>query len=120
MPHRWSKSQTTRAPRVWSSRRLAAASRAIQRQFDAVPLFPDLVTDKTLQERISRIDARDDVSTKKLRQWQADTWRKARRILRALPEPQRAEFIQYWNAIKCPATGADMIAFLTLKKLYKP
>ena len=80
-----------------TGRRLAAARRALQRQADAVALFPELAPTETPAERVERFDAQSVATLQRWRDQTAQTWRRARRQLRALPPDQRAAVMAQWN-----------------------
>jgi hypothetical protein len=78
-------------------RRLAAARRALQRQADEVPLFPELQPNETPEERIARMDALAAAHLQSMRDHTAATWRRARRELRSLTPDQLAYVMARWN-----------------------
>lgn len=99
-----------------TGRRLAAARRALQRQADAVALFPELAPAETPAERVDRFDAEAVAMVQRLRDHTAQTWRRARRQLRALPPGQRAEVLRQWDNKFLPKQAhylADIIWTLT-------
>lgn len=80
-------------------RRLAAARRALQKQADAVALFPELQPKQTPQERCEVIDLEGVAYWQRIRNHTAETWKQARRDLRALTPEQRAQVLARWH---CP------------------
>jgi hypothetical protein len=80
-----------------SGRRLAAAKRALQRQADAVALFPELQPTETPAQRIARLDAAADAHWQTIRDHSAATWRRARHQFRTLTPAQRAHVLRRWN-----------------------
>jgi hypothetical protein len=80
-----------------TGRRLAAARRALQRQADKVALFPELAPTETPGERVERFDAEVVAMVQRRRDDLAQTWRRARRQLRALTPEQRAKVMAQWN-----------------------
>lgn len=99
-----------------TGRRLAAARRALQRQADSVALFPELAPKKTPAERIDRFDSDSVAMVQRMRDHQAQTWRRARRQLRALTPEQRAEVMRQWSNKFLPRTAvylADIIFTIT-------
>jgi hypothetical protein len=93
-------------------RRLAAARRAVQRDRDSCPLFPDLVKHQTAEERLDAKDDEGEAYWAKMRKHQADTWRRARRELRALPSITRLGVLRYWNGERHGPCDASYLADL--------
>ena len=60
-----------------NNRRLSAAKRAIQKERDKYPLFPELVEFETPEERIAAMDAKAAIWVAGLRGFEARQWRKA-------------------------------------------
>lgn len=94
--------------------RLAAAERRLKADRELVPLFAHLLKAEqpTAQERVESWE-RDFVE--KERQWRAfdaARWREVRRILRAMPPQERAEWMLQWNDHGCPATSHFAIDML--------
>jgi len=99
-----------------TGRRLAAARRALQRQADAVALFPELAPTETPAERVDRFDAECVAAVQRWRDHAARTWRRARRQLRALPPEQRAAVLAQWQNKFLPKQAhylADIIFTVT-------
>ena len=99
-----------------TGRRLAAARRALQRQTEKVALFPELAPKETPAERVHRFDSDSVAMVQRMRDHQAQTWRKARRQLRALTPEQRAEVLAQWNNKFLPKTAvylADIVFTVT-------
>ena len=87
-----------RVLRPITGRRLSAARRALQRQADAVALFPELQPTETPQQRIARLDAEAAAHLQKIRDHTAATWRRARRTLRTLTPAQFAQVMARWHS----------------------
>jgi hypothetical protein len=81
-----------------SGQRRAAAKRTLDRLRDEVSLFPDLQPTETPDERIKRLDAEFAVRLQAWRDVRAANWRRARRAVKALVEPQRAQFEERYTA----------------------
>jgi hypothetical protein len=99
-----------------TGRRVAAARRALQRQADKVALFPELAPTETPAERIDRFYDECVAMVQSHRDYLAETWRRARRQLRALTPEQRAEVMRQWNNKFLPKTAvylADIISTVT-------
>ncbi len=100
------------ARRPVSGRRIAAASRALQRQTDAVCLFPELAPTETAHQRIDRLDQETVEMVQRWRNQTAQTWRRARRQLLLLRPEQRAAVLKRWNIRGLPKQAhylADLI-----------
>ena len=80
-----------------TGRRLAAAKRALQRQSDAVALFPELQPTETPEERCRKFDDAGLATVKRWRDTRAANWRRARQTLRALPAHVQAQVHQRWT-----------------------
>jgi hypothetical protein len=89
--------QHKRTLRPITGRRLSAARRALQRQTDAVALFPELQTTETPEQRIARLDADAEAHSQQMRNYAAATWRRARREFHALAPAQQAQVLASWN-----------------------
>jgi hypothetical protein len=74
-----------------TGRRLAAAKRALQRQADAVALFPELQPTETPAQRCHRFDEASLATVQRWRDTRAADWRRARRTLRAMSAEQQAQ-----------------------------
>lgn len=72
-----------------TGRRLAAARRALQRQADAVALFPELQPTETPEERCERFDRGNVAAVQSWRDTRAANWRRARYQFRTLPPIER-------------------------------
>ena len=91
-------------------RRLAAARRALQRQADAVALFPELQPTQTPQERCEQADRDTVAMVQRWRDDEAARWRKARRQYRALPEQTRAQVdARFWGNRFMPKNAVYLI-----------
>jgi lipopolysaccharide biosynthesis protein len=99
------------APAERNGRRVAAAARAIQRERDRMPLFAADVT-TTVEERLDAIDRHREAGARDWRAYRAEGWRRARRWLRSIPEPRRAELIAEWNRGTYPGTPTYLLNFL--------
>lgn len=79
-----------------TGRRLAAAKRALQRQADAVALFPELQPTETPEQRCERFDLASVATVQRWRDDEAKRWRRARRELRAMTAEQQAQVDRRW------------------------
>ena len=80
-----------------TGRRLAAARRAVQRDKDATPLFPEMARHQTAAERLDALDNGRNRDCRIERARLAAKWREARRQLAALRPLTRAGILRYWN-----------------------
>lgn len=78
-------------------RRVAAAKRAVQKEKDSWALFPAMATHQTAEERLDALDVHTREWWRAMRQNRADSWRRARRALRRLPDIRRAGLVRYWQ-----------------------
>ena len=93
-----------------SPRRLAAARRALQRQADAVALFPELQPTQTPQERCEQADRETVAMVQRWRNAEAQNWKRARRLFRALPTTTRAEVAaRFWDNRFMPKTAVYLL-----------
>ena len=91
-------------------RRLAAASRALQKQADAVALFPELQPTQTPQERCEQADRETVAMVQRWRDREAANWKRARRMFRALPTATRAQVeANFWGNRFMPKTAVYLI-----------
>jgi len=96
--------------RIVTSRRLAAARRALQRQADAVALFPELQPKQTPQERCEEADRQTVAMVQRWRDREAANWKRARRMFRALPPAARAQVeANFWGNRFMPKTAVYLI-----------
>jgi len=91
-------------------RRLAAARRALQAQADAVALFPELQPKQTPQQRCEQFDQAAVEMVQRWRDAEADRWRRARRMFRALPPATRTQVeARFWDNRFMPKTAGYLI-----------
>jgi hypothetical protein len=91
--------------------KLAAARRAIQKQKDRYPLFPEFLKHRTAEERLASIAVELETWWKEMRERHAKLWRKARQNLNSLPTGPRAAIKRYWKICGCPG---DPVYLLTI------
>jgi len=98
--------------REWTARRIANAKRAVQRDHDSVPLFPDMVKHKTVDDRIMEIE-KDDFDYKlRMRAYQAAKWREARKAYFALPPRTRQGMKKFWDKSPVPAEAHYLMSVI--------
>ena len=89
-----------------TSRRIKNAERAVAKERDDIPLFPELVRFRSADERLTHLDDVNMAYWQRQRDLEADTWRKFRARLASLPGHERARFLAYWNShTMIPATA---------------
>lgn len=101
--------QIKRTKREWTGRRVAAAARAVRRERESVALFPELSRYATVEERIAEVDADGAAMVDRWRAHAAKSWRKARRLIAAMPELQRRGMLRYWQESHCPADPSYLL-----------
>ena len=98
------------APRVITPRRLAAARRALQKQADAVALFPELQPTQTPKERCRQFDDASQAMVQRWRDAEAERWHRARRTLRAMTPLFRASVTErFWGNRFMPKTAVYLL-----------
>ncbi len=85
-----------------SSGRLRAAKQAVQRDRDAVPLFPEMRKYQDVDERLIEQHERRNRFRQHMRNCRAVSWRNARRRLSALPWNKREALVRWYNTLGCP------------------
>ncbi len=91
-------------------RRLADAHRALQRQADAVALFPELQPTQTPHERCEQADRETIAMVQRWRDREAANWKRARRIFRDLPTATRAQVeARFWGNRFMPKTAVYLL-----------
>ena len=94
-------------------RRLAAARRALQRQADAVALFPELQPTQTPQERCEQADRDTVAMVQRWRDHEAASWKQGRRMFRALPPTTRAQVeARFWGNRFMPKTAVYLLEII--------
>lgn len=110
----WQRYEITKEPREWTSRRLQAAHRAVQREKDANALFPELCRFSTVGERTEQIDSRQDKFVRRMRSFRAQQWLGVRRQLRQLPQEFRERVLAKWNTGFMPGDPAHLAALILM------
>lgn len=77
--------------------RKAAASRAITKERDSIPLFPELLKHQTAEERLDALESGMRQWHKEWRANRARNWREARRRLKELPRITQLGVLRAWN-----------------------
>jgi len=93
-------------------RKLAAARRAVQKEKDHNPLFPELLKHQTAEERLATIAVERETWWQEMRDRHAKLWRKARQALRELPPGPRAAIKRYWNICGRPGDPVYLLAII--------
>ena len=104
-------------PRPITPRRLQASARALRREQESHPLFAKQIAEEqpTPEERLVQIEAGQVAHWQRIRDFTAQTWRAARRILHSLPDDQQAILIEEWNNAPFPAGAAYFADFMRRK-----
>jgi hypothetical protein len=113
----------TRYPR-WepyevTPRKLAAARRAVQKQKDRYPLFPELLKHQTAEERLASIADERQKWWHEMRDRHAELWRRARKALRELPAGPCAAIKHYWEIRSCPGDPVYLLSIIHEHKARK-
>ena len=100
--------------RPLTKRRLAAAARALRREREECPLFADDIAEDqpNPEERVRTIDAAQAAYWQRIRDYNARTWRAARRILNSLPAEERDRLRAEWQSAPYPASASSFADFL--------
>jgi len=101
-------------PRGVTTRRLAAARRALTRERDRLALFAAEVAadQETPQQRIERSDLQLLAQDQAHRDLAAAHWRWGRRLLMRVAPAVRCEILERWNASWIPADAAYFADFV--------
>lgn len=90
-----------------SARRIANAQKAVQRELDSVPLFPELARFSSAEERLDQQERMELDRQRRIRSFEAECWFKLHRRLRQLSAVRRKRFLDYWNGSSMiPAEGS--------------
>ncbi len=106
--------RTDRHPFTDTPRKRAALARKQRRERDALPLFAGEIaneqrgTDEIMADR-AKAWANDEA---RMRQREAQTWRKARARLASYTDRERAALLAYWQRCGWPATGTYLLSML--------
>lgn len=97
-----------------TTRRLAAAKRALRNERNAHPLLAAQIADEqpTPEERIRSHDEANADHWQAVRDHRAQVWRRARATIRALPDEQRDALLDAWNRSSIPASAAYFADFV--------
>lgn len=106
----WQRYPITKERREWTPLRVKAAERAVKREAENMPLFPELRRFHTVEERMEKMDVRADIITQRLRAGRAKMWREARAFVRSLPQIERERLLVKWNTRFMPGGPADLFA----------
>lgn len=106
----WQRYPITKERRAWTPLRVKAAERAVIREAECMPLFPELRRVCSVEQRMQQMDNRADMITQRLRSGRAKRWRDARRFLRSLDYVDRQRLLAKWNTAFTPGGPADLLA----------
>ena len=93
----WGNPRREGATSEWSARRLANAKRAVQREVDRTPLFPELARYDSVEDRVKQVDASEAAFHVRYRAHTAKSWRSVRLQLRQMHPLTAAGFLRAWN-----------------------
>jgi hypothetical protein len=93
-------------------RKLAAPRRAVRREKDRYPLFPELVRHQAAEDTLASIAAQRETWWQEMRERQAKLWRNARQALRDLTTGPRAAIKRYWEICGCPGDPAYLLTII--------
>lgn len=79
-------------------RRIKAAEKAVKKELDKYPLFPELARFSNVDMRLEQLDDMSRHYWQNIRNQEAYTWRKFRRRLRTLDLQEQERFLNYWNS----------------------
>ena len=79
-------------------RRIKAAEKAVKKELDKYPLFPELARFSNVDMRLEQLDDTSRRYWQNIRNQEAYTWRKFRRRLRTLDLQEQERFLNYWNS----------------------
>jgi hypothetical protein len=103
-------------PHQVTPRKRAAAERAVRKEQDRYALFPELVRHRSADERLEAMALQRDKWWRAMRDHQARQWRRARGLLRSLPEAVQAEVKTLWQE---PIYPGDPVYLLVLIRKYQ-
>jgi len=101
-----------REKRDWSKARLAAAARAVRREQEAMPLFPELRQFDSVDERIEIVNEEEAGFRTRMRAVRADNWKRARSLRRSLPASTREGVRRIWNGGCQPRDPVYLLSML--------
>jgi septation ring formation regulator EzrA len=100
-------------------RKLAAARRAVEKDKDRYPLFPELLKHQTAEERIAAIASDREQWWQQMRDHRAKQWRRARQALRDLKSGPRAAIKRYWRTSGFPGDPDYLLSMIHEHKARK-
>ncbi|MDX2110606.1 MAG: hypothetical protein SFY80_10235 [Verrucomicrobiota bacterium] len=103
----WTRFEITKEPIPWTSRRLAAAKRSVDKERESM-MFQELRRFHSVDERVTYIDDRAQKITTHLRAQRAKCWRKVRRQLEVLSPEARKRVLTKWNTKFTPGTPENL------------
>src|SRR3546814_3646832 len=99
-----------------TNRKLKAAERRLRLDREKFPLFAEEIGEsQPSPEELLDARARSFVTHQQdNRDRAARNWWPARVELRAIPDPDRAAFIRFWNRCKCPGNGSYLLTYMNM------
>ena len=102
-------------PFVWSPGRAAAAQRRVNKELYKNALTPELAQFTSVEQRRQFIETHHDEGRwQHMRDHQAQSWRKGRRMLREASPELRDIVLRKWNDEKFPLNGASLCSVITM------
>lgn len=99
-----------------TNRKLKAAERRLRLDREKFPLFSaEIAESQPTPEEL--LDARGKAfvaNQQDNRDRAARNWWRARAELRAIPEPDRAAFVRYWDRCKCPGNATYLLTYINM------
>lgn len=99
-----------------TNRKLKAAERRLRLDREKFPLFAaEIAESQPTPEEMLDARGRAFVANQQAnRDREARNWWRARAELRAIPNPDRAAFIRYWDRCKCPGTATYLLTYINM------
>lgn len=99
-----------------TNRKLKAAERRLRLDREKFPLFAaEIAESQPTPEEL--LDARGKAFVENQqanRNREARNWWRARGELRAIPAPERAAFLRYWDRCKCPGNAGYLLTYINM------
>lgn len=95
-----------------SPQRVAAAKRAVERDRENCGLFPEMMVHKTVEERLEAVLDGRVTWWRQMRNVVAADWRRARKLVRELPETSRRGLLRYWQTGAFPCQPCYLLTMV--------
>jgi len=99
-----------------TNRKLKAAERRLRLDRAKFPLFAvEIAESQPTPEELLDVRGKAFVANQQAsRDREARNWWRARAELRAIPQPDRAAFIRYWDRCKCPGNATYLLTYINM------